>query len=265
MAKIVGLVGTMSGRVGNMVFSKMNGKTIARSYQPQVANPNSLAQVETRSKLKLASQYAAALGDFGRHYLLATGKKVNDRGSLVKELYAITSYQLNSGSLVEGKAVMNAIELTKSGDYPVEAPVITQGDNHEFIATYTPGDVQPGEIVTLVLVAGPSAAPATSVSKLLSRQAVYVGGVGTTPVTMTATINPDPNQYDGVAFSLAAFVLRSRASVDMVLQASANSRYITGADGVDAPGSFKLLSGISASGINRLYSGVGVAVDVINA
>lgn len=57
MAKIVGFVGTGSGRVGNVVLSKgPNGLTISRSYQPIVANPRTDAQLNQRAKINLAGR-----------------------------------------------------------------------------------------------------------------------------------------------------------------------------------------------------------------
>lgn len=54
MAKSVGLIGTLSGKVGNAVFCKgENGGTIVRAYQPQVNNPKSSAQTAQRAKLNL--------------------------------------------------------------------------------------------------------------------------------------------------------------------------------------------------------------------
>ena len=57
MAKIVGFVGTGSGRVGNVVLSKgPNGLTISRAYQPIVANPRTDAQLNQRAKVNLAGR-----------------------------------------------------------------------------------------------------------------------------------------------------------------------------------------------------------------
>ena len=50
-----------TGKVGNLVVSTVSGQTIAREYQPVVANPNTSAQVAQRAKLKLLSQLSAAL------------------------------------------------------------------------------------------------------------------------------------------------------------------------------------------------------------
>lgn len=50
-----------SGKLGNMVVAKVAGETIARDYNPNVANPNTNLQVGQRSRFKLASQVSAAL------------------------------------------------------------------------------------------------------------------------------------------------------------------------------------------------------------
>lgn len=50
-----------SGKVGNIVVAKVAGESIARQYNPNVANPNTTAQVAQRAKMKLASQLSAAL------------------------------------------------------------------------------------------------------------------------------------------------------------------------------------------------------------
>ncbi len=57
MGKFVGLIGTISGKVGNVVFSKgENGKTYGRTYQPVVANPKTTAQVDQRTKMNLVGK-----------------------------------------------------------------------------------------------------------------------------------------------------------------------------------------------------------------
>lgn len=50
-----------SGKLGNMIVAKVAGETIARDYNPNVANPNTQPQVSQRSRFKLASQVSAAL------------------------------------------------------------------------------------------------------------------------------------------------------------------------------------------------------------
>lgn len=58
--KLNGFTGTGTGKLGSSVFAVNSGKQIVRQYQPVVANPSTIAQVDNRAKLKLASQLAAA-------------------------------------------------------------------------------------------------------------------------------------------------------------------------------------------------------------
>lgn len=59
--KLNGILGTGSGKLGSSVFSTVAGEQVVRQYQPVVANPSTLAQVNQRARLKLASQLAAAI------------------------------------------------------------------------------------------------------------------------------------------------------------------------------------------------------------
>lgn len=61
MGKVTSLQGKATGKVGSMVYSVNGGQMIAREYNPNVANPNTQAQVDQRAKMKLMSQIAAAL------------------------------------------------------------------------------------------------------------------------------------------------------------------------------------------------------------
>ena len=61
MAKQTSLFGKISGKLGAVVFSTSGGETIAREYNPNVANPSTTAQVNQRARMKLMSQLSAAL------------------------------------------------------------------------------------------------------------------------------------------------------------------------------------------------------------
>lgn len=61
MGKVTSLYGKTSGKIGSIVFSTSGGETIAREYNPHVANPNTPAQVDQRARMKLMSQLSAAL------------------------------------------------------------------------------------------------------------------------------------------------------------------------------------------------------------
>lgn len=61
MAKGINLNSKFRGKLGAVVYSVNTGVQIAREYNPQVKNPNTVSQMNQRSRLKLASQLAAAL------------------------------------------------------------------------------------------------------------------------------------------------------------------------------------------------------------
>lgn len=61
MGKVTSLYGKTTGKIGSIVFSTSGGETIAREYNPHVANPNTQAQVNQRARLKLMSQLSAAM------------------------------------------------------------------------------------------------------------------------------------------------------------------------------------------------------------
>ena len=64
MAKVYGINGYATGKLGNQVLAIRNGEQIARQYQPIVSNPNTEKQVGVRARLKLMSQLSAALASF---------------------------------------------------------------------------------------------------------------------------------------------------------------------------------------------------------
>ena len=91
MGKITSLYGKTTGKIGSIVFSTSGGETIAREYNPHVANPNTSAQIDQRARMKLMSQISAALAPS-----LAYTKSglVSARNKFVKRNFE-SSYALN--------------------------------------------------------------------------------------------------------------------------------------------------------------------------
>ena len=61
MGKVTSLYGKTTGKIGSIVFSTSGGETIAREYNPHVANPSTMPQVNQRARMKLMSQISAIL------------------------------------------------------------------------------------------------------------------------------------------------------------------------------------------------------------
>lgn len=91
MAIQTSLFGKINGKIGSVVFSTSGGSIIAREYNPNVANPNTMAQINQRARMKLMSQLSASLSP-----VLAMTKDglVSKRNKFTKQNFP-ASYALN--------------------------------------------------------------------------------------------------------------------------------------------------------------------------
>lgn len=104
--KITSIIGKMTGKAGNMVTATVGGETIAREYNPNVANPNTAAQQTTRSKFKLISQLAATMSP-----VIAIRK---DGLKSARNQFTSINYEKARYSQGQADVNLNVIQLTKS-------------------------------------------------------------------------------------------------------------------------------------------------------
>lgn len=104
--KINSVLGKMKGKVGNIVLASVGGEVVGREYNPNVANPNTVAQQNTRSKFKLASQLSASMAP-----VIAIKKEGNKsaRNLFLKENFPMITYA-NGAAQIN----LNGVQLTKS-------------------------------------------------------------------------------------------------------------------------------------------------------
>lgn len=122
MGKVTSLYGKTTGKIGSIVFSTSGGETIAREYNPHVANPNTQAQVDQRARMKLMSQLSASLSP-----VIAMQKEglVSKRNKFVKRNFAnsyasggVAQISYENVQLTEGNAALPIIAgevVTKDG------------------------------------------------------------------------------------------------------------------------------------------------------
>lgn len=113
MGKVTSLYGKTMGKIGSIVFSTSGGQTIAREYNPHVANPNTQAQVNQRARMKLMSQLSASLAP-----VIAMTKEglVSKRNKFVKRNFAnsyasdgVAQISYENVQLTEGNAALPQI------------------------------------------------------------------------------------------------------------------------------------------------------------
>ena len=106
MAKMTSANGKASGRVGGEVYAINSGVQIKRAYNATVANPNTEAQQNTRSKFKLMSQLGAVMAP-----VIAIKKEgiVSARNIFSKINFPACTYQAGVANIN-----LNKVQLTKS-------------------------------------------------------------------------------------------------------------------------------------------------------
>lgn len=105
--KLTGITGTGSGKLGSSVFAVNSGVQLVRQYQPVVSNPSTVAQVEQRAKLKLASQLAR---DLKQSIAIPRVGLVSSRNLFIKKNFDNITYSKGTAS-----AKLDSIQLTNGG------------------------------------------------------------------------------------------------------------------------------------------------------
>lgn len=110
MAKLQGIIGGLSGKLGNAVFRQRYGQTVASQYQPIVANPNTKKQSDNRTAFKLISQLAALLAPA---IAITRAGAVSSRNGFTSVNYPLLEVDTIDGVDV-AKIDIKSLQLTKS-------------------------------------------------------------------------------------------------------------------------------------------------------
>lgn len=131
MGKVTSLYGKTTGKIGSIVFATSGGETIAREYNPHVANPNTQAQVNQRARMKLMSQLSASLSP-----VIAMTKDglVSRRNKFVKRNFD-SSYALNGVAQISYENVQLTEGSTGLPQVVASAVLAATGDPAAYLAT----------------------------------------------------------------------------------------------------------------------------------
>lgn len=142
MARISGFSGGMSGKIGNVVFSQRQGETIARQYQPQVTNPNTLGQQEARVSFKLMSQLGAimapAMGGFLANRKSGAKGAPSQRNLFFKKNYELVTVGVDDDT-TRARIPMEQLQLTDSFLAAGTIDVAQEGNQITVSGTGSPG------------------------------------------------------------------------------------------------------------------------------
>ena len=127
MGKIAGLSGTLSGKIGTMVFTKgEDGVSYAKSYQPQVANPRTRAQLVQRAKMNLAGRISALVPK--RILALGEVSSRRNRSAFNKSLLGLIKVDTSDPSIYQARIDPADIVFAKGAEVShatVSTPTVT--------------------------------------------------------------------------------------------------------------------------------------------
>lgn len=222
MAKIYGINGKITGKVGNTVFAVDGGIQVARQYNPIVANPRTEGQQTQRLKVDFAGQMskgivAAALEGLG-------GNRRQRRSALLSNLIkdVVGIEQTGDGKQMQFKAASLRLSGgTKSLDFDVSFVLgssAVMGKNQVQVAL-TPAEgstnLPAGEHLRIVVVGAPTN-PGVNFTGVVSAVADVV-----TTASATQSVNIDiDGARDGDSYSYAVYAIPLSLSNESLLSSS---------------------------------------------
>lgn len=232
MAKIYGINGKLTGKIGNTVFAVDGGIQVARQYNPIVANPRTEAQQTQRLKVDFAGQMSKGIVAAALDGL--SGNRRQRRSALLSNLIkdVIGIEQAADGKQMQFQAAnLRLSGGTKSLDFGVSFVLgmsAVMGKNQVQVAL-APAEgstkLPAGERLRIVVIGAPSD-PGAVFSGVVSAVADIV-----TTATETQSVNIDiDGSRAGDAYSYAVYAIPLSLSNEGLLtsayvQGIATSRY----------------------------------------
>lgn len=177
MARLAGIAGGLSGKVGSMVFRQRQGETIATQYQPVVTNPNTNAQQDSRVAFKLMAQLAAimapALGSLAVLSRPARKGRPSQRNAFFAQNYGLVETR-DTETGKRATIPMEQLQLTSSF-IAAGSMIISQDRDTIFVN----GSASPGKKQKVALVGFSSLAGADRPAKVIAVVDVNVNADGT--------------------------------------------------------------------------------------
>lgn len=156
MSKVVGLIGSASGKLGNVVYAVVNGIQTARVYQPNVSNPKSQGQILQRAKGNLVGRLSSFVPPIA---LLGLGGNPRVRRSrfLRQSLLAATAVMVDG--VARAKIAPEDVQFSYGDVAPVfRLSVITAANPNVLSVTMTAAgtaqqseiDAQSGRLIAII-------------------------------------------------------------------------------------------------------------------
>lgn len=157
MARLTGIAGGLSGKVGSMVYRQRQGETIATQYQPMVSNPNTDAQQDSRVAFKLMSQLASIMTPALGSFIIKVRKEGKGKPSQRNAFFTANYGLVKTQDTENGKRAtipMEQLQLTSSFVSAGTMTINQEGTTITINGTASPGKKQRVAIVGFSSLAG---------------------------------------------------------------------------------------------------------------
>lgn len=152
MAKMQGITGKLSGKMGSAVFRVREGQQVVTQYNPIVKNPNTEGQQTQRAKFKLMSQLAAVMAPgFGTMSVTKRKSKGNpsQRNAFTQLNFPLVEISSDDQEIT-AKIPMEQVKLTSSFRHLPELELSAVTGNIAIeMAGAMPSDVTTVRLVTV--------------------------------------------------------------------------------------------------------------------
>lgn len=103
-----GAYGNYTGKVGNVIARKSNGRTVLAIYQPIVKNPKTEEQTNQRTKFGMISQFASRIGGFISEGFKESGVNTTAYNRFIKKNFEVGI----GGSFPDYELLFNKIKVS---------------------------------------------------------------------------------------------------------------------------------------------------------
>lgn len=185
MARLAGIAGGLSGKVGSMVFRQRQGETIATQYQPVVTNPNTDAQQDSRVAFKLMSQLASIMAPAMGSFIIKVRKEGKGRPSQRNAFFQENYGLVTTTDTENGKRAAIPMEQLKLTNSFVAAGTITVENSQDGITIIGAGS--PAARVKIVVVGYNPTAAGDAPARIVTILEEQVKADGDYSVTIPST------------------------------------------------------------------------------
>ena len=128
-----GILGSFSGKVGNVVGTYWKGKAVMRSLAAHVHNPKTPAQEEQRARLTVASRFISAVFPLIKEGYAKDAKEESESNAAMRDILRDAVISTGTSASID----LTRVQLSKGTLINPGNPTVVQGTGHSVDVSWT--------------------------------------------------------------------------------------------------------------------------------